>query len=117
MKQNIVNCQIPLEAILPCRDFYLKNISKIFEYVDRNKTDKVIGYCYTVINVGNLEECKVKVKSLIPLISEKELDAAENYVRVHFIGAKVRYYVLNNRLGASITADDVELIDDEEVVL
>lgn len=79
---------------------------KVYEYVDRKKTDKVIGYLYKVGSSEQGQEISVKIMKSIQV---------ENYNfgdEVEFLNLQVKPYAIpvNERfanVGYSIVAEDI----------
>ena len=77
-------------------------------YVDNKKTDKVIGYKYTVILLGKgFQSLDVKIESDEPLV---RIPVSADYVSVKFTGLEVKlYYGLDRRVQLSAKAENVSL--------
>lgn len=109
---------LDLKSILPNGKFILKNYSFFCQYENGKKTDTILGIKYEVLECSALEQLFIKVKKTNPLLTLKEfreLKESHGRIYVDFINAKVTFYESNGRISASILADDiVRIIDDEE---
>jgi hypothetical protein len=109
---------LDLKSILPNGKFILKNYSYFYQYENGKKTDTILGIKYEVLECSALEQLFIKVKKTNPLLTLKEfkeLKESHGRIYVDFINAKVTFYESNGRISASILADDIiKIIDDEE---
>lgn len=108
---------ISLLAILPDAKFVLKNFYPFFKYENGERTDVIIGLKYEVIDMVSLETFFVKVPVTTPLIALEDLRKPNSRYFVDFENAVVSFYVNNGRVASSVSAEAIQLIDDEEVVL
>ena len=92
--------------------------SYFYQYENGKKTDTILGIKYEVLECSVLEQLFIKVKKTNPLLTLKEfkeLKESHGRIYVDFINAKVTFYESNGRISASILADDIiKIIDDEE---
>ena len=113
------NREIPIEVIETERVFVLLDVSPVYEYdLDNKRTDKILGWAYTVANTESFEKYKVKVNNVKPLISHEALIAnRENGIKtfVEFDNAVVKMYwsTIKKTFEDSFKADGVSLVKDE----
>lgn len=113
------NHEIPIEVIETERVFVLLDISPVYEYDSENKrTDKVLGWAYTVANIESFEKYKIKVTGVKPLISHEALVAKrENGIKtfVEFDNAVVKMYwsTAKKSFEDSFKADGISFVETE----
>lgn len=117
----LANRKIPFEAIFRDGTFILVDTAPEYEYVDNQKTDKVIGIKYGVVDTMNFDKITVKVrgqkKPLMPLEKLLELRESGEKVLVEFINGVDRLYIRRNgniqTVEDSFSAENISLIKQE----
>jgi hypothetical protein len=109
--------KIKLNAILPESKFVLKSFFPFYKYENGYKTDVIMGIKYQVVDILSFETFFVKVPVTTALIPLEDLQKPNSRYFVDFENPVVTFYVDNGRVAASISAESIQLIDDEEVVL
>lgn len=99
----------PLAELFPSGKFVLKKVVKKFEYKDGEKTGKVQGYDYTVVDIGTYDVLTVRVPSLTPLIDPADLEKSGKFPLVRFSEDAVAKPVnaQYGRVNATITASSI----------
>ena len=117
-KQSIVyNTDIPLVVFLGELVFILLNIVPVYEYdTENNKTDKVIGFSYIVVNTETFDKYSVKVLGSKPLLKSDELATRRENgekVFVEFDNATVRVYwsSFKKSYADSFKADGISIVE------
>lgn len=89
-------------------------IKDTYKYDGNRRTDEIIGYTIDVVDTMNrFEKTSIKVLGLSQKPFEVEKD---EYVRIYFKGLTGKVYTdfSTNVVKFSISADDVEILDDDE---
>lgn len=115
MSSILLNKALQLVAIFSEPVYILRSISQVFDYESGQKTDKVIGFKYEVVNTGNYEKISVKVEQKKPLISIEKLEElieADEKIFIEFENAKCKQYYSQrtNTVEDTFTADDIMLV-------
>lgn len=118
---KLVNQNIPFEVIFRDGTFILVGIAPEYEYVDNQRTDKVIGFKYEVVDTMNFDKITVKVrgqkKPLMPLEKLLELRESGEKVLVEFINGADKLYIRRNgniqTVEDSFSAEDINIIKQE----
>ncbi len=87
----------------------MKKVAKKFEYKGGEKTDKVLGFDYTVVETNTFDTLMVRVPSLTPLIDPAELEKSGKFPQVKFSEDAVAKPVTAQygRVNATITASSI----------
>lgn len=110
------NKVVPMAVIETEQVYALLEIKKVYEYTgSSNKTNKVVGYAYTVANIASYEKYTFKVPHVVPLMPPEELQAhreMDEKVFVEFENASVKLYwsTYSNSYQESFTADNILLV-------
>ncbi len=81
------------EQVLGENKVILVDASPVYEYVDGNKTNKVVGTKYTVAcPKRNYEHCKVKVPDMTPILTTEDIHSCEDPIYVTFEGFQGTIY-------------------------
>lgn len=98
----------PLKELSP-GGFVLKKVTKKYEYKGGEKTNKVLGYDYTVVDVSTYDVLTVRVPGLTPLIDPAELEKSGKFPLVKFSEDAVAKPVTAQygRVQATITASSI----------
>ncbi len=86
---------VPIEFATTSTRFVLKDIKPFYKYVDKKRTDEMLGYAYTVIDRARYDSLKVKVFNKTPMVSVEAITEAldsGNPLIVEFDGATVTPY-------------------------
>lgn len=117
---KLSNKEIPIEVLETERVYVLLDIAPVYEYDSENKkTDKVLGWAYTVANTDSFEKYRIKVAGTKPIISRDALIAKrENGIKtfVEFDNATVKMYwsASTKTYEDSFKADGISLVKNEE---
>lgn len=119
MKNNSIvpNTNIPLYIFLSETVYALLDVSPVNEYDSQNqKTDKIVGFKYTVANIETFDRLSVKVVGVKPLLSREELaNRRENgeKIYVEFDNATVTMYWSNftKSYADSFKADGISIVE------
>lgn len=97
-----------LTELFPSGKFVLKEVAKKFEYKDGKKTDRVLGYDYTVAEISTFDVLTVRVPGT-PLIDPAELEKSGKLPLVKFSEDAVAKPVAveYGRIKATITASSI----------
>lgn len=82
---------ISLEDILPSEKFVLKEVRKVFVYENNQKTDRVWGYRYKLVDPIKFETFEVKVEQREPIVSAQMLEESDK-LWVSLEGAVIKPY-------------------------
>lgn len=114
------NRDIPIEVLERGKGYVLLDISPVYEYDSENKrTDKIVGWAYTVANTESFEKYRIKVAGARPIIARDALIAKrENGIKtfVEFDNAVVKMYWSSSTktFEDSFKADGISLVKNEE---
>lgn len=98
---------IPLKLAYNDDAFLLLDIAPNFKYEDGKRTNKLIGYKYTVVDTNDFDKIIVKVEQDAPLLSPEELAELRGNgekVVVEFVNAVDKLYI--RRDGNSVSVED-----------
>lgn len=106
------NISLQYEPVAKSKTGILNNIEALFAYEDNKRTDRQIGYRYTlVLPCNNYEKITVKVEEDKPAITPDELAAATAPVIVEPKGFTARFYrTRNGEYALTAKADRIEVI-------
>lgn len=68
---------ISLEDILPSNRFILREVNPVFIYENKQRTDKIWGYKYKLVDTQVFEIFEVKVESKTPLVTQQTIDNSD----------------------------------------
>lgn len=81
------------------------NVREVLEYKDGIKTDKIIGFSYTVVCTSNkFEQFNIKVEQAQPVITPEEIEAKGGSVKAKVKGFEGRFYKQNGSNNILFTA-------------
>lgn len=110
---KLINRGIPFNMIYKDGVFILIDIAPNYEYVDGKRTNKLVGYKYTVVDTVDFDKITVKVKQDAPLLSSEELAelrGSGEKIAVEFVNAIDKPYI--RRDGGSVSVEDSFSADD-----
>lgn len=118
IQSKLTNKQIPLSVIYKDGTFILIEITAVYEYVNNKRTNKLIGYKYTVVDTLDFDKISIKVLQETPLMTPEELAALRENgekVLVEFVNAVDKPYIREDgnsfSLEDSFSAEDVLLVE------
>lgn len=111
MKIPTKKLSINLEDFMGVNEFALLNVAPIYDYVDGKKTDTITSIRYSVANARTFETFDVKIQAKQPIITQREIDNADERLFVSFENAIIRPYKIEfGKAVCSVTADSVKLV-------
>lgn len=101
-----------LECFTKGGPMILSAVYPAYEYKNRERTDKVVGLKVTVVLVGNdYNKLTVTVSDPIDTLSAV-LKKAKDPVYVNFDGFAAKIYKMDGKMGVSVKADSVYVVND-----
>lgn len=86
----------------------LADITPVYEYKDGEKTDKLVGYRYSVVLPSHkMEKIGIKVESITPLVDLEKADDIPIGTQVVFKGLVVGSYFSKGNINITAKADSV----------
>lgn len=111
MKIPIKKLSIQLQDFMDVNEYALLSITPVYDYIDGEKTDTISSIRYSVANARTFETFDVKIQAKEPIISQREIDNADERLFVTFENAVIRPYKIEfGKAICSITADSVKLV-------
>lgn len=92
----LTSLNIPLDIITKGALIVLMDVVPYFEYEDGKRTEKQLGYKYTVVEMTNYEKFQVKVPSASPVITSEKLQELSAKPAVTFDECFARPYRAEN---------------------
>lgn len=94
-------------------NIYLVGADNWYEFVGGKRTDKLLGARARIVLVKNeFEKVNVKIPGKTVAEIQKLVDkSGGKFVSVHLVEPEGTVYMFNNRLGISITAKDIEVVE------
>ena len=100
---------LELTSLMGSNRFALLGVAPVFEYVDKQRTDRIVAIRYTVANPETFENFEVKVSTTKPIVSQEIIDNVEERIFVSFENAFVKPYKIEfGKAICSVTADSVK---------
>lgn len=108
---NLSKLSIPFNIVTGGAEVVLLSVAPYYAYADGQKTDSMLGYKYGVVDMKNFDKFTVKVPSKAPVITQEQLDASKERIKVTFENAIAKPYRINGGdYDLSITANGINLI-------
>lgn len=113
---KLLNLNIPFELVENKKEFALISVAPVYEYdANSKKTDRIIAYRYTVVNLDSFERYRIKVAGATPIIAPELLRTKRDFgekLFVQFENATIKMYrASNGSFEDSIKADAVDFIE------
>lgn len=102
--------KIPLEYFTDSDFFVLTGMRQVREYVDGKATERIIGWKYMLADPATYATFQVKVIGQQPIY--ENIDNHNGPLFVELTNPEVAYYVMNGRLGVTVTADSISIKED-----
>lgn len=99
-------------------ELVLVGVAPLFEYTENERTDKQIGFKYSLVEQGYFDKLIVKILTTDsePAISQEEIESAQEegkHLYVTLTNSKCTFYVAgsgdNRHVALSISADAIEV--------
>lgn len=107
--------QKKLSDFVENENFALLNVSPVFEYLNGERTERVIGYKYKVADPDLFLNFDVKVLGKDAIIEQKEIDIlSKNNDRLYvcFVNAILRPFSISyGKVNCTIVADNVKFVE------
>lgn len=101
---------IDLMQIFSTNKFALLDVNPIQEYVNGQRTDKVIGTRYSLADAETFKNFDVKVSNPIPIVNKKTLENSPR-IWVSLGNAKVMPYSMKyGKCECTITAESIKIV-------
>lgn len=101
---------IDLTQIFSTNKFALLDVNPIQEYVNGQRTDKVIGTRYSLADAETFKNFDVKVSNPTPIVNKKTLENSPR-IWVSLENAKVMPYSMKyGKCECTITANEVKVV-------
>ena len=118
MATRLLGTPVPFEVIFKDGTFLLISIHEDYEYENNQKTDRLAGYRYEVVDTETFDKIRVKVKGQTnPLMTQEhlaELRKSGEKVIVEFLNGVDKLY--NRRNGQNWSVEDSFSADDILIV-
>jgi len=104
----------PFEVVFPKPQLVASRVADSFEYVNNQKTNRVIGVTLTTVNVASKDFEKVPIKvegtDNCP-VTQAMINDSDERIYVNLINGTCRFYVdRNNNLAVSVRADKITIV-------
>lgn len=83
---------IPFNIVIDNANTILLGVAPYYDYVNGKKTDNQLGYKYTVVEDKTFEKFNVKIASKAPVITQEQIDASKERIKVAFENAIAKPY-------------------------
>jgi len=83
---------IPFNIVVNDANTLLLGVAPYYEYVDGKKTEKLLGYKYNIVEDKTFEKFSVKIASKAPVITQEQVDASKERIKVTFENAFAKPY-------------------------
>lgn len=116
----LINRRVPLDALLREIIFLLISVMPIYEFVNGERTDKIIGFVYECVDTMDFNRYRIKIEGQkAPLMSNEKLQQLRENgekVAVEFINATIMAYVNEKKCSIedTVKADGIKLVSTEE---
>lgn len=108
---HINKLKIPLDIVIDGANLIILSVDAFYDYSNGKKTDKMIGYRYTVGNDKTFDKFSVKIPSTTPAITQEQIDSSKTHVFVKFDNAIARpYRTQSGDYELSITASAISVV-------
>ena len=108
---QISKLKIPFDVVIDSANLYMLKVSPNYEYIDGKRTDTLCGYKYTVLEDKTFEKFSVKIASQAPAITQEQIDASKERIKVVFDNAIARpYRTYSNDYALSVTASGISIL-------
>lgn len=116
MASLVVKALFSLTSIITEPVYYLNSVSARYDYVNGKRTDKLLGYTYTVTNIDTFDQIHVFVEQEKPLITTDKLhecQASGKKIYVEFTNATIKPYYSDrtHSIEDSIKAVSIQLVE------
>lgn len=120
MASKLLKTLIPFEVIFKDGRFLLVGIEPDFEYENNQRTEKIIGYKYEVVDTVDFDKIKVKIKGQKkPLMTSERLEELRENgekIVVEFINGVDKLYIRRSGNMSSVedsfSAEDIKLAEE-----
>lgn len=111
MKIKVSDFYVALQDFVPGNCFVVISVTPVYEYVDGNKTGKIIATKYTVADAKTYKNLEVKVNNPKALINNEMIESSEERFFVSFQNAVLHPYRIEyGNVLCSIVADSIQII-------
>ena len=97
------------EQVFP-KNAYLADVWPHYEYVDGKRSDKQIGWTYSLVNRAGYDKVNVKVVENVPILTQEEIEKSESDILVIAEGFIGSIYSNDGRIAISGKAKKVVLV-------
>lgn len=119
MASIVIGRPLPFEAVFKESVFILTGIEPDYEYQNNQRTDRLAGYKYEVVDTVDFDKIKVKIRGqeepLMPPEKLAQLRENGEKVAVEFIDGFDKLYIRRNGNTSSIedsfSAGDIRLVE------
>lgn len=113
MELTAKDFNIGLNEVLPNENFIVKQVSPVYDYENKKKTDRVIAYRYKLVDPELFETFDVKVEGDKAVVTNEMVADRENRIYVALENAIIKPYEM--KYGAvkfSIVADSIKVLSE-----
>ena len=104
---------IGLNEVLPNEKFVVKQVSPVYDYEDKKKTDRVIGYRYKLVDPELFETFDVKIEGTTPVVTNEMVADWDNRVYIALENAIIKPYEIKyGKVKYSIIADSIKVLSE-----
>lgn len=109
---NLLTLKIHFASSFEGADILLLSVAPVYEYMNGEKTEKIVGYRYGVVETNNFEKFSVKVPSTAPAITPEQLAETKVKLKVAFDNCFGRLYrTEKGGYDVSFAATDIHIIN------
>lgn len=101
--------QLTWEQVFP-KNAYLSGVWPYYEYVGGKRSDKQIGWTYSLVNRAGYDKVNVKVVENAPILTQEEIEKSESDILVIAEGFIGSIYSNDGRIAISGKAEKVVLV-------
>lgn len=118
MASLFVKRYIELLSVIPYPEYYLNFYTVRYKYLNRQKTDQIAGYVYTVTNTETFDQIHVLVEQDKPLITSETLaqfqqEGKKVFVEFDHAMIKPYYSERTKSIEDSIKAEAVHMVTEK----
>lgn len=112
--------EIPMNVLEKEAVYVLLDVSPVYEYdLENKRTDRILGWNYSVANTDSFEKYRIKVLGSKPIVTASVLKTKiDNGIKtfVEFENAVVKLYWSNSKksLEDSFKADNISVVETEQ---
>lgn len=104
---------VGLNEVLPSEKFIVKQVSPVYDYEEKKKTDRVIAYRYKLVDPELFETFDVKVEGNKPIVTNEMVADWDNRVYIALENAIIKPYEMKyGKVKFSIVADSIKVLSE-----